>query len=342
MPVNSSALIRFQVYDKCLRSLQKGYTREAIIKELRKVEVRERKNSEERISREGIEVRDRQFYKDIKAIEDIWGIEIERVNRGKSKIYRYRHPEFSMFSHLPKDNDLIKLRDTLFVLQQFRGLPHFNFLSDLLDKIEGPDNNTKNQNIIVDFDGNPDLQGLNYFSTILASIQMQKVLKISYWKSFKYIRRITISPYFLKEYNNRWFLLGTEKDYSSISTLALDRIRDIEHAENEKYISTEQDFAQDYFENVIGVTIPKNSSPVDVVLRFAKDRFAYVSSKPLHGSQKTYLKENVVKINVILNKELESLIMHYGEDVEVLEPDCLRTTIMKRITSMQKKYMQKQ
>jgi predicted DNA-binding transcriptional regulator YafY len=339
MSVNSSALIRFQVYDKCLRSIRREYTREDILNELRKAENREGKKSRGGKERIGIEINNRQFYKDLQTIEEVWGIEIERrVAHGRHKIYRYRNPAFSMFANLPKDNHLIKLRDTLFVLQQFRGLPHFRFLDDLFQTIEGADGSELDRRIIVDFDGNPDVKGLDHFSNLLNAIQLKKVLKIKYNMSFRKKRNIIISPYFLKEYGNRWFLLGTEKGYKSISNIALDRIESLDFAKGEKYTETEVDFANDYFENVIGVTVPKNAELIRVVLKFSRERFAYVESKPLHGSQKSDRKKRTVTIEVFHNRELESLILHYGNDVEVIEPESLREAIRNRILTMYNSY----
>jgi len=312
---------------------------EDILNELRKAENRDGKTSRGGRERIGIEINNRQFYKDLRTIEEVWGIEIERkVSAGRKKIYRYKHPSFSVFAGLPKDNHLIKLRDTLFVLQQFRGLPHFEFLNDLFGEIEGSDGMELSRRIIVDFDGNPELKGLGHFSMLLSAIQLRKALKIKYRAGYRNSRSLILSPYFLKEYNNRWFLMGSEKGFRSISCIALDRIERLTYAGNEKFMETEIDFEKEYFEDVIGTTVPKNRNVVKVVLKFGKERFDYVASKPLHGSQKSDRKKRIVTIEVIPNRELESLILHYGNDVEVLEPQDLRESIIKKIRSMVKTY----
>lgn len=335
MPVNSSALKRFQVYDKCLRSIRRDYTREDILNELAKEEKRGGSKASGEKAGSGIAVNDRQFYQDLKTIEEEWGIEIERnTGKGRNKIYRYKNPGFSIFAHQPKDNYLIRLRDTLFVLQQFRGLPHFDFLNDLFREIEEADGRELEQRIIVDFDGNPELKGLGHFSMLLTSIQLRKAIKIKYRAGFRKAHSIILSPYFLKEYGNRWFLMGSEKGYRSVSCLALDRIESLAYAEKEKFTETGTDFEKEYFEDVIGTTVPKNGKAEKIVLKFSKERFDYVESKPLHGSQRSDRKKRLVTIEVIPNRELESLILHYGNDVEVLEPESLRSEIMARISTM--------
>ena len=338
MSINSSALVRFQKYDECLSFFQREYTKEDILNELRKMESLERKTSRNGQPRLGIEVNDRQFYKDLKTIEEVWDIKIDRIKSSNGKkVYRYSRDNFSIFANLPVKNNLLKLRDTLFVLQQFKGLPQFEFLQDFFDHND-EDGSKPEQKIIVQFDENPDLVGLEYFPRLLNAIQLKRVLRITYNASYKSKRTVVLSPYFLKEYNNRWFLLCSDIRYKSISNIALDRIEQLENVEEEEYVETEVDFVYDYFADLIGITIPKNPKLLNVVLRFSEERFPYVASKPLHGSQKIKEEDRIVKISVIHNNELESLILYYGSDVEVLEPESLREEIKKKITIMDSIY----
>ena len=338
MSVNSSALVRFQKYDECLSFFQREYTREDILNELRKMESLGKKTSRDGVPRLGIEVNDRQFYKDLKTIEEVWDIKIDRIKMSNGKkIYRYNRDDFSIFANLPAKNNLLKLRDSLFVLQQFKGLPQFDFLEEFFHQYDEDESKSEPKKI-VQFDENPDLVGLKYFPKLLNSIQLKRVLRITHNASFKGNRTVIVSPYFLKEYNNRWFLLCSDIRYKSISNIALDRIEQLEVAIDEKYVETEVDFENDFFYDVIGVTVSKEK-PINVVLKFSEERFPYVVSKPLHRSQKPPDHENrIIKIRVIQNKELESLIMSYGSDVEVLEPESLRDEIKNKISAMNKLY----
>ena len=335
MSINSSALIRFRVYDECLSFFQRQFTKEDILNELRKTESIEKKTSRDGKPRLGIEVNNRQFYKDLKTIEEVWDIQIDRIRLANNKrIYRYKRVDFSIFANLPANNNLLKLRDTLFVLQQFKGLPQFEFLNKFFDEIDGEERNKPDQKIIVQFDENKYLTGLEHFPRLLNAIQLKLVLRISYNASFKNTKSIVVSPYFLKEYNNRWFLLCGDIRYKNISNIALDRIEQLESAEEEEYVESEVDFVDDYFADAIGITIPKIPKLLHVVLKFSEDRFPFVASKPLHGSQKVDKENRLIKIEVIHNNELESLILYYGSDVEVLEPESLRNIIKAKILNM--------
>jgi predicted DNA-binding transcriptional regulator YafY len=46
----------------------------------------------------------------------------------------------------------------------------------------------------------------------------------------------------------------------------------------------------------------------------------------------------VVRLKVRINNELETLILSYGEDVEVLAPESLRQTLGEKIKKLARKY----
>lgn len=119
--------------------------------------------------------------------------------------------------------------------------------------------------------------------------------------------------------------------------VALDRIRDIQPS-SAKYQPTDIDFSE-YFDDVIGVTIPQDCQPEHVLLRFAPNRLPYVLSKPLHPSQKTKDKANgIIEITVKPNRELMALMLEFGDDVEVLQPKMLREQIAEKIANMHNLY----
>ena len=130
---------------------------------------------------------------------------------------------------------------------------------------------------------------------------------------------------YIKQYNNRWFLLGLNNERKVITNIPLDRITGIYNI-GILYKPTDINF-EEYFDDVIGVTI--NEAEIEtIVLKFAPERYPYVVSKPLHGSSKFIDPENhLVEIKVIPNKELEALIFSFGNQVEVMSPQWFREKI---------------
>ena len=94
---------------------------------------------------------------------------------------------------------------------------------------------------------------------------------------------------------------------------------------------------EEYFDDVIGVTVPERIEPVDVVMRVSNNRFNYIKTKPLHLSQKIVSEEKghtTISINVKITKELIALIHSFGPDIEVLSPPSLRAEITKNIRAL--------
>jgi predicted DNA-binding transcriptional regulator YafY len=89
---------------------------------------------------------------------------------------------------------------------------------------------------------------------------------------------------------------------------------------------------EDYFYDIIGVTRLPNVVPEEIKLLFSSDIAPYVSTKPLHLSQKTKQLDSglEVRIKVIPNFELESLILSFGENVKIIEPEWFKNKIKDR------------
>lgn len=95
-----------------------------------------------------------------------------------------------------------------------------------------------------------------------------------------------------------------------------------------------------YFDDIVGVTIPKDEVVKEhIVLKFTKQRFPYVTSKPIHHSQETVSEEEcTISIDVRPNRELTAQLLSFGPDVEILSPDGVRDEISKKIEENFKKY----
>jgi predicted DNA-binding transcriptional regulator YafY len=214
-------------------------------------------------------------------------------------------------------------------------------VDELLVRMETISRQQSDHKPFVEFDQNVYLKGLEFFGDLFNYIQNKRVLNIKY-QSFKLPKPIKylIHPYFLKQYNGRWFLLGYTEEHGSITNLALDRIEEIKDTDD-KYIENKAVDFEEYFEDVIGVTVQKDENPQKIRLFIEKDRWPYIKSKPLHGSQKIKSENEkgaVIEIEVQINNELVTLIFSYGESIEVLSPEELKTKIIEKAKMLLKNY----
>ena len=80
---------------------------------------------------------------------------------------------------------------------------------------------------------------------------------------------------------------------------------------------------------------------IKIKLKFSPTRILYITTKPLHSSQRLYKEDEerrTVIIEVVPNRELIQLILSFGPDVEVMEPQTLREQIIEIIEKMQLNY----
>jgi hypothetical protein len=76
-----------------------------------------------------------------------------------------------------------------------------------------------------------------------------------------------------------------------------------------------------------------------IVLKFSEHRFPFVKAKPIHGSQKIIdADDHTISLNLIPNRELEAILLSFGDDVEVIEPQPLRLQVANKIKKSFEKY----
>lgn len=341
MPVNKHALIRYHALDKCFSNFAKRYYIEDLIQACNDALYDHTGN--ERYSdplHPGISRR--QVLVDIDFMESKAGWEalIERIKDGRRVYYRYEVPEYTINNQPITDEEMSKLRETMLMLSRFKGMPQFEWMESLLTNLEDKFHLQGVSDSVISMDGNEYAAGIEHLSPLFNAIVNKTPLLIEYktfdGKEFKW----EIHPYHIKQYNNRWFLIGLNNDeYHNISTVALDRIVNFEQLHRPFIENTIIEDFDDYFYDIVGVSFPPDAKVEKVVLKFSVHRFPYIQAKPIHGSQRT-LSENdgTIQLNIIPNRELESIILSFGDDVEVLLPSSLRNAIATKIKKSCKKY----
>ena len=329
MPVDKQVLLRYQVLNRCFRNRFRDFTIDDLVDECNKAL---RKADKPDVSK-------RTIQNDINMLEADYGIVLdEKLKRGRQRLYRYRDTNYSLHLFRINDAERNKIQDAIRVLEYYEGEPLYDWARTLLMQVGGGMFDEESSSV-VSFQSNPDLKGLSLFGRLLQAIIAKRVLKISYTPFGKDTYSERIYPYHLKQFNDRWYLIAQAVGYDDLAHYALDRIEDFE-AISLPYKEAEVDFTE-YFDEVIGVTVPEHCEPEDVLLRVSNNRFNYIKTKPLHLSQRIISEEDgytKISINVKINKELISLILSFGADIEVLSPASLRTMIAKIIRTMNDKY----
>lgn len=334
MPVNKNANIRYRALDRCFRDTRRKYFIDDLIAAC-EAALREF-NFEGSISR-------RQIFDDIRYMKSDSGYSIEldeHLYDGKRRYYRYADPDFSINRQPLSQAEARQLLQAVTTLTRFRGLPQYEWIEEVIASLRHRFNIDSPGAAIVSFEQNPTLRGLEHLAPLIDAITSGTVLEISYhtYKDGGHDMTFVVHPYYLKQYNNRWFLFGRNDATAQVTVIALDRIRGMEPVPDITYIATDINF-EHYFDNIVGVTIPDDPTVVAVVFRATEQRFPYIISKPLHPSQRVVdRQQRTLQINVAPNFELVQTLLSFGPDIEVLAPESLRLRIATEVAEAYKKY----
>lgn len=255
--------------------------------------------------------------------------------------YRYADKSFSINKSPLNDTEAEQLKKAVSILQRFEGSPEFEWVNELGPLLNDKFGLKSQEKKVMSLESNIDYKGYKHITPLFNSIINKTVLKIKYEPFEKQEYEVTFHPYFLKQYNNRWFVFGyNEYNQNSHWNLALDRINDDVEKINSKYKEDTTDW-EEFFDDMIGVSKGKDELPEEVKLIFNQEQAPYIRTKPLHSSQKIKNLEDgslEVRINVILNYELEMRLLSFGEKVTVIEPQVLVSKIKTRIKEQLNKY----
>jgi predicted DNA-binding transcriptional regulator YafY len=272
----------------------------------------------------------RTFKRDLDFLEYEKNAPLHRPERGNMAYY---YAERFSLKDIPLDSDeLASLKEAIAILSKVENFQMIGDLDLIIGKLENRihTNLPANQSV-VQFEDHTHARGIHWFSELFDAIKEQTALHINY-QSFKSPepKDYVIHPYLLKEYRNRWWLLGRCGTDNRIMTLGLDRINAV-RVSKEAFMVNDLFDPDTYFENAIGVSIDYEARPEKILLKIKAPSVPHVESKPVHKNQKIVRRDMdgsiIIQLDLIINYELKSTILAFGENLEVLEPVSLRVKL---------------
>lgn len=250
----------------------------------------------------GITLTDRTFYRDRKALTEMYNIPI---------IHSAIHKGYFI------DTDSVTYHETNRFLQLMQEMITANSVSSLFSE------NSKYLTYL-EFENEPSPMFHNVFEDLLTATQKKVKVKFGYHSYLKSNEILyEAKPLFLKQYQNRWYIIAEHnKKYKAF---ALERIKNLETT-NKKFKANLEKVKQ-LFHNVVGLTNNENQPIEKVVLRFHPSQKHYVKSVPIHRQQRQITDsetEFTIQLLVKTNFELKQQVLKYGSLVEVLQPKTLR------------------
>ena len=215
----------------------------------------------------------------------------------------------------------------------------------------------KRKSPIVSFTRNPKDKDISKtLDKLLKFIRTETVIKIEMTDRFietKLTEHI-VHPWYLREYNRRWYLFGWEDGL--INYYALDRIIKISKRVKPKYRVPDKTIDQ-ILEHVVGINFKKSDIVEEIVFWVSSTSSDFVNKKPIHRSMNILTEEEVrdkvdekildrlpkkkgvfYKMNCIINYELRREMMSFGRELIVLHPSELRNWLYGILKDMASNY----
>lgn len=310
---------RYMEIDRCLNSKKKYWTKQELLQALRDKD---------------FDISESTLEKDIKNMR--WETSLPFQNapiKYISKIRPYHYSEEFSISIPVDDEELHALDVAVRTLNQFKDIEYFSQFAGAVDKVirfvkQAKINHEGNNQTFILFEKVPYLKGYEYLDNILNAIENRKCIQLDYRVFGQELYTVELHPYFVKEFHNRWYVVGYSVKKNDLRTFALDRIQYIAPSQT-IYIPNNFADPENYFKDCIGINF-MNRKIEKVTLFFTPFQGNYVKTQHLHRSQ-VIIKDDteglVIELNIIVNYELKMLIMSFGDQVKVLGPATLAKDI---------------
>lgn len=335
MPHIKNALLRYRIIDKCLRNPYKQFPTKQDLREA----------CEEALfgGQAGEHICDSTIEKDMFAMRIEHDAPIKYSKREKG--YYYEDPEFSINDVPLNTDDLNAIKFAANTLMQFRDVELFKEFGSAIDKIvdrisisEGIKQSDLNQ--YVQFESAVSIGGGEFLPILLDGIQKNVAVYFEYENfNTNVVKSRKVTPLLLKEYRNRWYLISYDLVKESITTYALDRMKNVELSDESVQKPTSFN-PESYFKYAIGISSGDSNHER---IRFKANEVAtkYLQTQPFHHSQKlisTIKQWSIFELEIYISEEFIRSVLSFGGEIEILEPESLRKTIMERCAQMANNY----
>lgn len=270
---------------------------------------------------------------------------IRNQQNRKIEFFRYVNPTTTLFKINISQDERDFLSEALAMLG-LKGIESMKFYRSLDLK------KTNKNKQVISFTKNPvESKVSNRFKDIYDAIRFKEIIRIGVSDRRPPYKTVyhTVHPWYLHEYNRRWYLFGFDEKEQDIRRYTLDRISKFQKLDktNTKYRAAYKKM-NEILHDVVGVSID-DGDILDILFWVSDVSADYVAKKYIHHSQKEMTPEEAEKIvghplaydggkyftiRCKENYELRREMLSFGSALVVLSPDILRSTLKSQLKEM--------
>lgn len=323
MPVSKSAYRRYKVIDLLIRSTSKPFPSIFDFQDacMTKLDLFPSENTIE---------------KDIKNMKlpEPDGFDAPIKYCRKNMGYYYTNPNFSINHVSLTDYDIDSLKESIELLQNIGGTRVSIRFKQAIDKIlttfqeEFPESDTNRRLIQTDYVKGS--RGFKNFDILFSACKDRNPISFVHYSYLKReYKAVIVHPILLKEFDNRWYLIGYSEYHKELRTFGFDRIYEPMFLKR-KYHVINKETIDLYCNDIYGVYPYKNQKKQKIVFRTTPLITNYFESYPIHESQKAKKNEYGFcdfSIKVVPTIELVRELRSYGKEIKIISPDWLKKEV---------------
>ena len=261
----------------------------------------------------GIKVSDRQLKRDIESLRAEFGLDIHYSVSQKGY---YLENEEQTFPYFLK---LLEFSQNMELLTSY--LKEGSIIAE-----------------IIEFEDYNSFKGVQFIRDIAFFIKDRAEICLKYRRfEAKTEKEYCFQPYLLREYLNRWYVIGVLSGTDEIRTFGLDRIVGVKET-GQKFKKCKSDEIVSLFRNVIGINAAKQDIAEEIELVCMPFQGNLLKTLPLHSSQKVISEtpdEITFSYNLVVNFELKHRLLMMSTQAKVVKPLSLKKEMEKLLTEAQ-------
>lgn len=169
-----------------------------------------------------------------------------------------------------------------------------------------------------------------FLPVIIDAMRHNLRIKFNY-KSYKRTNPhygISLEPYFVKIFNQLWYVIGFNIADKKIKTYSLDRMSNVVITDS-SFKMPQHLVPEEFFADCYGITT-NEAEPKRIVIKAEPTQAKYLRALPLHHSQKEVLHDNysIFNYKMRITYDLLERLLSHGSSIEVLEPPELKAQIV--------------
>lgn len=184
--------------------------------------------------------------------------------------------------------------------------------------------------------------GVEHVQIILEAIDKKRGIECDYYSyNKKTVKQQVLIPYFLRTWENRWYLVAEPENHPHKQAVyALERLDNI-CLTKERMLPTDKITVEEYFDGSFGINHSDDQKPETIRIKVYDTQVEYVRALPIHESQQeieTTEEWSIFEYRIIPCFNLYQQLLWHREKLEILEPMSVREEMKKIIKGMLERY----